>query len=198
MATDIHAILKNLLAFYDFGGKDVLHVGAGGGQLIGYAHLPRSIRAIDCDPGAAEKLKEKVRASGLESKFSIEVGDFCATRLQADVVFLEFCLHEMEDPGLALSHAASLAPHILIVDHAPDSEWSYFCCEMEKIEASWRAIEQAPPRRTKTFQGWQRFATYEELAGRLSGLGDEARRRIGRLASSRDIEISMPYGMALI
>jgi len=39
MATDIHAVNKNLVSFYDFSNKRVLHGGEGGGQLsskIGY------------------------------------------------------------------------------------------------------------------------------------------------------------------
>ncbi|MDD4857209.1 MAG: hypothetical protein PHD74_03785 [Candidatus Krumholzibacteria bacterium] len=56
MATDIGKIVENLVSFYDFKGKDVVHVGAGGGQLVGYAHSPRKITAIDNDRSAVERL----------------------------------------------------------------------------------------------------------------------------------------------
>jgi len=201
MATDIHAILKNLVAFYDFGGKDVLHVGAGGGQLIGYAHLPRKITAVDSDHAAVEKLRKKISECELDGKFTTIEGDFYDLHAQSDVVFFEFCLHEMADPVRAIGHAATLAPHTLIIDHLPDSEWSWCACETEKISASWTAIEETPLRRKRLFDAKQRFADFGELSNRLAALGEESARRIRRYESpgSRGgIEIPMPYGIVLI
>jgi hypothetical protein len=34
VATDVQALIRNLTTFYDFSGKSIIHVGAGGGQLI--------------------------------------------------------------------------------------------------------------------------------------------------------------------
>ena len=34
--------------------------------------------------------------------------------LHGDVVYFEFCLHEMDDPAKALIHAKSLAPDIVV------------------------------------------------------------------------------------
>jgi hypothetical protein len=35
VATDIEAIIRNIGSCFDFTGKSVIHVGAGGGQFIG-------------------------------------------------------------------------------------------------------------------------------------------------------------------
>jgi ubiquinone/menaquinone biosynthesis C-methylase UbiE len=198
MATDIGEIVENLVSFYDFRGKDVVHVGAGGGQLIGYAHLPRKITAIDNDRSAVERLTERVRASGLEDRFSVVEGDFFSVRAQADVVFLEFCLHEMADPALAIAHAASMAPRTLIIDHMRESEWSWFACETNKVSAGWNAVERLPALKRMTFEAKQRFDGYKDLSGRLQELGEESMRRIRRFESRRDIEISMPYAIVLL
>jgi 2-polyprenyl-3-methyl-5-hydroxy-6-metoxy-1,4-benzoquinol methylase len=63
MATDIGAIERNLQSFYDFQDKSVIHVGAGGGQLIGYAAITRSVLAID--------IARKVSSIGLKSRLQI-------------------------------------------------------------------------------------------------------------------------------
>jgi len=198
MASDLHAITKNLLAFYDFGGKEVIHVGAGNGHLVGYAHLPRKVVAVDSDRAALDRLRDRIRDCNLEDKFATVEMDFYAMRALADVVFFEFCLHEMADPGRAISHAAMMAPHTLIIDHLPESEWSWCACETEKVAASWNAIESAPLRRKRFFEAKQRFADFGQLSNRLGTLGDESARRIRKFESCSNIEISMPYGIVLI
>jgi predicted RNA methylase len=60
MATDIQKIIDNLTVFYDFSGKNVIHVGAGGGQIIAYAHLAKSVLAMDTDADAVEHLRNAV------------------------------------------------------------------------------------------------------------------------------------------
>lgn len=52
MATDLSAIVRNLTAFYDFAGKTVVAVGAGGGQLAESARSMRHVVAVDRDPSA--------------------------------------------------------------------------------------------------------------------------------------------------
>lgn len=198
MATDIRAIEKNLLAFYDFQGKDVIHVGAGGGQLIGYAHLPKRIVAVDSDAGAMARLRARIRETGLDPKFETREQDFLSMRSPSDVVFLEFCLHEMPDPGGAIEHARTLAPHVLVIDHLPDSRWSWYAGEESKLAASWREIEARPIRRRKSFEAIQAFERREDLRRRLEACGAECVRRIATLASEGRIEIPMPYGIVLI
>lgn len=197
MATDVEAIIANLVAFYDFSGKRVIHVGAGGGQLIGYAHRARHVTAVDPDAQAIERLRERLTGE-LATKFTIVQGDFCAMRLTANVVLFEVCLHEIADPVKALECAARTAPDIVVIDHLPESEWSWYACETEKLEVSWGAVETRGVRRRAPFEAQQRFRDYEELLGKLGGLGEEATRRMGTFEGRRDIVIPMPYGIALL
>lgn len=198
MATDIRAIERNLLAFYDFQGKDVIHVGAGGGQLIGYALLPKRVVAVDSDADAMARLRSRIRETGLGEKIETREQDFLAMRCSSDVVFLEFCLHEMSDPGGAIDHARSLAPYVLVIDHLPDSRWSWYAGEESKLAASWREIEARSIRRRKSFEATQIFERFEDLRCRLETCGEECVRRIAPLASGGRIEIPMPYGIVLL
>jgi len=65
MATDVGLILHNLLAFYDFTGKTVVAVGAGGGQLAGYGFQAKRVIAVDRDPAAMDQLKAVSSRLGL-------------------------------------------------------------------------------------------------------------------------------------
>jgi hypothetical protein len=47
MVADYALMVRNLLAFYDFTGKTMVSIGAGGGQFVRYGHAPRKIVAID-------------------------------------------------------------------------------------------------------------------------------------------------------
>ena len=198
MATDIGTIVENLVSFYDFGGKDVIHVGAGGGQMIAYARYPRRVVAIDNDAGAVERLRAKIAEQALAEKVAIIDGDFFEYRGRADVVFLEFCLHEMADPAKAIDHAAALAPRTLVIDHMPESKWAWYACESEKLAARWSAIERRAVLRRSAFEARHYFKNYDELKSKLEGLGGESARRIRALESQRDIEIAMPYGIVLL
>ena len=86
MATDYGKIVEDLLAFYDFRDKTVVAVGAGGGQLIEYGRPARKVIAVDSDPGALEKLRENLRAAGLESKFDPVLCDFNRAEMTGDAV----------------------------------------------------------------------------------------------------------------
>jgi len=46
MATAIGLVLANLTHFYDFEGKAVIHVGAGGGQFVRSAEKARRVEAV--------------------------------------------------------------------------------------------------------------------------------------------------------
>jgi len=63
MPTDLDLIVANLTSFHDFSGKIVIHVGAGGGQLIGYAASCRKVVAVDNDPSALERLEQRVASA---------------------------------------------------------------------------------------------------------------------------------------
>ncbi len=198
MATDAEAVLANLLHFYPMDGKTVLSVGAGGGQFAGYGRAARRVTAVDCDAAALTALAERVRTLGLEDRFILLDADFADVRERADVVLFEFALHEIADPGAALTHAADLAPDVLIIDHAPGSPWAHVVDETEKVERSWRAVEDRGVRREEEYDAVQRFATYQELYEKVKGQGAEALRRIEPCRGRSGITIPMAYKTARV
>ena len=198
MATDIAAIENNITAFYDFRDKSVVHVGAGGGQLIGYASLTRSVLAVDIDPEAASQLQTVVREKGLSDKFNIEVADILSISSRADVVFFELCLHEMPDPLKALKHARSIAPETVVIDHHPDSRWAWYILEDEKARRSWDAIENLGVATKRSYEAGQHFTDYAGLLAKVEVMGGLAVERISGIMGKRDITIDMKYAMALL
>ena len=198
MATDIEAVERNLRSFYDFHDKIVVHVGAGGGQLIGYSEIARSVLAVDIDEQAASELGAAVRERGLTNKFEIEVADVLSISAEADVVFFELCLHEMPDPQKALKHARSLAPDILIIDHHPDSQWAWYVLESEKASRSWSAARRLNVLREKSYDAEQYFSNYSELRAKVEVMGEEAVARISDFVDKSDITIEMKYTIALL
>jgi hypothetical protein len=193
MATDIAAILKNLGSCYDFTDRSVIHVGAGGGQFIGYAGKARSVLAVDPDADAVERLRTAIRGNGLEDRFRVLRGDLQSVSARADVVFFEFCLHEIVDPLTALRHAWTLAPEVLIVDPAPGSAWAWHLCESEKVLRGWAAAERFPRALDRTFPGVQRFHDHAELLARVRVLGECVVRRVREFEGQQDFSIDMPY-----
>jgi tRNA G37 N-methylase Trm5 len=198
MATDINAVVNNLLSFYDMSGKSVIHVGAGGGQIIGYATAAGSVLAVDSDPEAISHLKTAIQKMGLEDRFSVVQGEFSTVSAEADVVFFEFCLHEMDDPAEALIHAQSLAPEILVFDHSPESSWAWCACEEEKAARSWAAVKQLDVISEASFDAAQYFETYDELLSKIQVMGEQAVARIGKYSEQTGIRIGMKYAIALV
>ena len=117
---------------------------------------------------------------------------------RADVVFFEFCLHEIVDPLTALRHARALAPEVLVVDPAPGSAWASYLCETEKVLRGWAAAERFPRALDRTFPGVQRFHDHAELLARVKVLGEPVIRRIQEFEGRRDIAIDMPYRVVLL
>ncbi len=198
MATDYRRLVTNLLAFYDFKGKTVIDVGAGGGQLIEYGREAAKILAVDNDPQAVAGLKARLRDAGLEEKFKPILADFFEADLQADVVLFEFSLHEMRDPKAALERAGRMAPAVVVFDHAPGSEWAYFAAEEDKVAAGWAAIERLPAKKTARYEAEQFFPDFAELVDKVKGQGDISLARIERYKGRTGIRIPMSYGLALI
>ncbi len=196
MAADIAAIMKSIEAFYDFTGKSVIHVGAGGGQFVGYAGRARKVLGVDPDADAVERLKAAVREKKLEDRFAALKGDILTVTARADVVFFEFCLHEIVDPRAALRHARELAPEILVADHAPGSAWAWCMCEGEKVQRGWAAAEEAGLAQDRRFESVQRFHDYAELHAKVGVLGECVIRRIADYRERRDFTIAMPYRVA--
>jgi hypothetical protein len=198
MATDIAAILRDLESCYDFTRKSVIHVGAGGGQLIGYAGRTRNVLGVDPDTAAVERLKAAIRERGLEKRFRVLQSDVQSVSVRADVVFFEFCLHEIVDPLTALRHALTLAPEVLVVDPAPDSAWAWHLCETEKVLRGWAAAERFPRALDRTFPGVQRFHDHAELLARVEVLGECVIRRVREFEGRQDFSIDMPYRVMLL
>ncbi len=198
MATDVGAVLDNLLRFYQFEDKVMLAVGAGGGQFAGYARVASKVIAVDPDPAALVALLDRARQLGIADRFVLVQADFMAVEERAEVVLFEFALHEIPDPGAALAHAASLAPDVVVIDHAPGSPWAHAVDETEKVAAAWEAIAARGVRRTDRYDTLQRFATYRELFDKVKVQGAEAVRRIERWRGCADIAIPMSYRTALL
>lgn len=198
MATDVSLVLANLTRFYDFRDKIVIHVGAGGGQFIGYAAAARHVLAIDSDAEAVTRLEAAIESAGLRTRFTVRQAPFQAVTDLADVVFFEFCLHEMEDPGEIIRHARTLAPEVLISDHAPDSRWAWYTAETEKATRSWAAAERAGIARVQDFSGWQRFPDLDSLREKVRPVGEPALSRASAHAGPIPIEIPMSYRIAVL
>jgi hypothetical protein len=198
MATDIEAVIRNIESCYDFSGKSVIHVGAGGGQFVSYAARTRKVLGVDHDPVAVEQLKQVVRARGWRDRYSTLRGDIMTVEERADVVFFEFCLHEIVDPVTALRHAQTLAPEVLVVDPAVGSRWAWHLCETEKAQRGWAAVERYPLALDRTFQGVQRFRDHAELLAKIEVLGECVVRRAQEFRGCTDFTIDMPYRVALM
>lgn len=198
MATDLALMTKNLLSFYDFTGRVVISVGAGGGQLVEYGRAARKVIAIDSDPAALEKLQQSLDKKGLTPTFELICEDFFTSSALRDVVLFEFSLHELSDPALALQLSNSMAPDTLVFDHSPGSQWAYYVAEEDKVRTSWNAIESRPVRRCIHYDTIQRFVTYEELYEKGKSQGQITLDRIRCFESARDFVIPMKYGLALL
>jgi len=198
MAADYERMVADLLAFYDFKGKTVLWVGAGGGQLAEWVRAAGRVQALDCDPRSLETLRQGLQSAGLEDKVSLILGDFYAVDVQADVVLFEFCLHEMADPGAALQRALAMAPDVVVFDHWPGSEWSYIAGEEAKVAASWAALRRIPVVKTQSYETVQVFRDSAQLYEKVKGQGEPSLSRIAAFEGKTDIRIPMSYGLALV
>jgi hypothetical protein len=198
VATDLGKIVESLVRFYDFDGKTVVDVGAGGGRLVGYARTAARVVAVDSDADAMALLSSRVAERGLAVRFEMVTADFLSVQPRGDVVLLEFCLHQMPDPEKTLEHASGLAADVLVIDHAPGSLWSWCAAEEDLVRAAWEAARRRPIRRETGVEASQVFRNYAALEGRLSAQGPESLERIGRYRGRRQISIPMPYILALI
>lgn len=198
MATDIALVLCNLTAFYDFQNKTVVHVGAGGGQFVGYASKARFVVAVDPDAAAVALLQTAIAALGLSHRFTVLQTGFESVVERADVVYFEFCLHELPDPEAALGHARALAPETLVIDHAPGSRWAWYTAETEKVSRSWAAAERAGIRREQWCSGWQHFDDGAALLQKVQQLGEPAVSRAMAHAGPAPLDIAMTYRLAVL
>jgi len=198
MAADISAILKNILKFADFTDKTVIAVGAGGGQFSEYGEKARHIIAVDFNPEALEALRKQVSVSGLTERYEYHAGDFNTFSFRGDLVFFEFCFHEMADPVLTLARAKSMAPQVVIFDHSPDSPWAYIAAEETKVMNAWQVIQAQNPRRVQHYPCLQSFATFAELETKVMPQGALSLQRIEPYRGQKNFTIPMSYGLALL
>ena len=198
MAVDLQEITANVVRFYDFRGKTVLFVGAGGRQLLDPSAGTRKLIAIDRDAESLTALKANIAANGWQDSMEVVASNFEDVTLLADVVYFEFCLHEMDDPLQSLTHARTLAPDLVVYDHAPGSDWIFYGAEDDKVVACGAAMGRFGVRRRQAFHATQRFQDHAELLARMAGQGDLAIQRMQRFTGATDIAIPMDYEAVLL
>ncbi len=198
MATDYVKLAADLGRFYDFSGKVVLYIGAGTRQLLDPATPIKKMVAIDKDETTLRELKAKIAAEHWGDRIVLLVADFLEVEMRGDVVYFEFCLHEMDDPERALAHAKSLASDVVVYDHSPGSEWVFYCDEEQKVARSTAAMLRLGVRRRQTFSDLQHFADHAELLAKIGSQGATAVDRAGRFVMSRNILIPMSYELDLL
>jgi ubiquinone/menaquinone biosynthesis C-methylase UbiE len=198
MAADYQQMAKNIREFYSFSGKKVVAVGAGNGPLTDLVLESRELIVIDKDPAAIRQWEAKIDAERLQERVAVIHADFCETSPRGDVVYFEFCLHEMNDPGQALRHALTLAPEVLVFDHLPDSEWAFHAAEEDKVRRSTDTLATFACTRHSEFRTEQRFPEYRQLVEKVSPQGELALQRAERYSGAADIAIPMTYGLTLL
>ena len=198
MPADYKQMARDLKQFYGFAGKTVVGVGAGNGPFTDLVCEASRLIVVDNNPGAICQWQTKIAAEGLESRVSLIEGDFCDTSTGGDVVYFEFCLHEMDDPGRALRHALNLAPEVVVFDHLPDSEWAFHAAEEVKIRRSADALANCNRLRHQEFRTEQRFENYQQLVDKVSCQGGVALQRAERYRAASEIAIPMTYALSLL
>jgi len=198
LATDYAQLTENLLRFYDFANKIVLFVGAGGKQLLDASAGTKKLIAIDQDVEALRELAANVAAKGTVDSVEVVGSKFEDVARSGDVVYFEFCLHEMADPQKALTHAKNLARDIVVFDHSPGSEWIFYGAEEDKVRHSAQAMERFGLRGRQRFETEQRFQDYAELLAKVRAQGSTAIQRAQRFAGATNIVIPMRYELDLL
>lgn len=191
-------MIDNFVSFFDFKDKTILSVGAGGGQFIMYASYAKHIIAVDSDLESLNILKQKVESLGFSEKFSFIHSEFEDVDVEADLVFFEFCLHEMNSQSYCINKAKSISKDVLIADHGIESRWAYIANEEIKTQQSWSEIEKFNIRKIRSFITSQYFKNYEELKTKVEVQGKNSIRRIELYRNKVDIRIALQYCLCLI
>jgi hypothetical protein len=198
LAVDLQQLRSDLHHFYDFSDKTVLFVGAGGSQLFDIRVATRTVVAIDQDADTLKDLKASVAALDPPAPVEVIASSFTEIASCVDVIYFEFCLHEMEHPYETLNFARKLSPDIVVFDHLPGSVWSFYAAEEKKVRLCMEAMERFGIRRHATFGIEQRFRGHAELQGKLARQGSVANGRARHFARASDIVIPMSYQLALL
>jgi hypothetical protein len=164
LAVDDEELTGNLRRFYDFTDKTVLFVGERGRQFRDPSFKTKRLIAIDRNVEALGELKKKIGARGAQGSLGV-LGADCKEEvtLSGDMVYFEFCLHETVDPQETLAHARALAPDVVVFDHSPGSDWSFYLAEEERVRRSAEAMKRFGIRRRETFHVQQHSKDYVEL-----------------------------------
>jgi hypothetical protein len=198
LAIDTGELTRNLHRSYDFSNKTVLFVGAGSRQLFDPAIKTKKLIAIDKDPEALTQLKQDLATSLPQNPCEVLASNFEDVFLAGDVVYFEFCLHEMEDPYKTLTHARALAPDLVVMDHSPESAWAFYAAEEEKVRCSAQAMQDCGIRRRARFRTNQLFTDHAELLAKIAVQGAVAVQRAQSFQGMRNIAIPMNYEMVLL
>lgn len=198
MAVDYPLLTRKLREFYNFADKAALLVGAGGGTLLDPAIPMKKLIAVDRDLSALREFERRTVKNGEKRSVEVVHGRFEEVTAHCDVVYFEFCLHEMADPFSALKHARTLAPDAVVFDHSPVSEWIFYSAEEEVVRRSARAMKNFGIRRRSFFRTVQRFADYAELLTKISAQGPLAMQRAGRYSAATDFVIPMFCELVLL
>ena len=198
MAADYALLAKNLRDFYDFADKVVLLIGAGHGQLLDPEIHLRKLIAVDQDLAALKEFEKRIAGGPRQNAVELVHGKFEDVSSRSDIVYFEFCLHEMTDPFPALKRARTLAPDAVVFDHSPASKWVFYGAEEAIVRRSSLAMKNFGIRRCRSFTTVQRFADYSELFSKVSPQGPLAIQRIRRYRGGTNIVIPMVCDLVLL
>ena len=197
MALNRAPLKANLHSFYDFNAKVVLCIGAGRGQLLD-PNIVAEMVLVDQDPESIAVCNLSSTTNRRLGRLRTVVADFNDVDIRGDVVYFEFCLHEMEDPRQAIDHARSLAPEVVIFEHSQNSEWVFYAAEEEGVCRTTQALAHFPIKCRRHVYVEQIFDSHAELVSKLSTQGDLAIQRAARFAGAADITIPMKCTLILI
>jgi ubiquinone/menaquinone biosynthesis C-methylase UbiE len=198
LAADYAYLTKSLHEFYDFANKVVLLIGAGHGQLLDPVIPTKRLIAVDQDLGALKQYEKKMAAASRLDSVELVHAKFEDLTVHSDVVYFEFCLHEMADPFASIRRARALAPDVVVFDHSPDSEWVFHGAEEEIVGRSALAMKNFGIRRSSVLHTAQRFRSRAELFSKLAAQGPLAIERAESLTAVANIVIPMDCELVLL
>src|ERR1017187_7592141 len=160
------------------------------GRIFDPAIQTNKLIAIDRDTGML---------GGMHASMDVVRANFEDVTVSGDVVYFEFCQHEMDDLRKALSHASTLVPDIVVFDHLPGSEWVFCGAEEDKVRRSAEAMERFGVRRRETFRTEQCFRDHAGLLAKVTVQGATAiresaplRSRLCKPSRARQLAVHLP------